>query len=545
MLTSDTSGLRQFDTAEAASDWLRLRGCISLESDSRRITPGGALLAWPGRKFDARDHAKAALAGNAIAALVEAEDSARYDFDPMQVASVKNLKQLAGAIADQFYGNPSASLSVVAITGTNGKTSTAWWLSQALLTNCCFVTARKSLLNYEQQSQSIRRPKGELSEKSEISCLMVGTLGHGQVPHVTSGELTTPDAVTLHQLLAQAVDQGATSAAIEASSVGIAEGRLSGVFVRVAVFTNFSHDHLDYHGDLASYWREKRRLFDTPGLQAVVINIDDTKGRELAADLNNDRAEPLDIWTTSLDQNARLSATNITTMPSGMQFDVVEKDLSNEIVSRATAITPSFGHFNVSNLLGVIGAQRALGIGLGQATAALIQALPVPGRLEIANPSDDAAAPIAVVDYAHTPDALAKALKATRDLATARNGRLWCVFGCGGNRDALKRPLMARAAQLNADHVVLTSDNPRFERASDIAADVKKGFTDPGEIAVELDRAAAIEWAIRHAGAHDVILIAGKGHEAYQEINGIKHPFSDRSVAQSSLTKIRTERGLA
>jgi UDP-N-acetylmuramoyl-L-alanyl-D-glutamate--2,6-diaminopimelate ligase len=330
--------------------------------------------------------------------------------------------------------------------------------------------------------------------------------------------MTTPDPVLLQRSYRQMLQAGVQLCAIEASSIGIAEHRLDGTRIRTAVFTNFTQDHLDYHGTMAAYWAAKRQLFAWPGLQAAVVNIDDAQGAALAADLAD---AGLDLWTCSRHQPARLRAWPL---PSGegLSFEVREGDALCRI---DTVLT---GDYNIDNLLGVIGALRAQGIPLAQAAQACASLQAVPGRMQRVLPEGAATAlPLTVVDYAHTPDALSQALQALWPLARERGGRLWCVFGCGGDRDPHKRPLMAAAAEQGADRLVLTSDNPRSESPAAILAQMVAGLKHPQAVVVIEDRAAAIAHVVRQAASADVVLVAGKGHETTQEIAGVFHPFSD------------------
>jgi UDP-N-acetylmuramoyl-L-alanyl-D-glutamate--2,6-diaminopimelate ligase len=357
---------------------------------------------------------------------------------------------------------------------------------------------------------------------------VIGTLGTGEPPHLRFNGLTTPDPVLLQQTFREFADEGLVACAIEASSIGLAERRLDGTPIRVAVFTNFTQDHLDYHASMQAYWAAKRELFAWPGLQAAVVNIDDARGSELAAALHD---SALDVWTVSATQPARLRARNIRYGNDGLAFELVEGEESHALATRL------IGDYNVSNLLGVIAAMRALGVGLAYAVAACSRLLPVPGRMECLN---EAGLPLVAVDYAHTPDALAKALAALGPLARQRQGRLWCVFGCGGDRDATKRPLMAAVAEKAADQLVVTSDNPRNEKPEHIISQILLGLSHGEAARVQVDRARAIEQAIGEADARDVILIAGKGHEHYQEIAGVKLEFSDLVQARGSLAQRST-----
>ena len=492
--------------AGEALAWLRQQGVRgSLRTDSRQVQPGDAFVAWPGAAVDGRAHVGDAFARGAVACLVEAEGVGAFDFSHPahasggQVAACENLKALTGPLASGWWGEPSQKIDVLAVTGTNGKTSTAWWLAQAL-------------------------SKVELNALAGIG--LIGTLGIGIAPKLTPGHLTTPDPVSLQSALAEFVRQGAPACAIEASSIGLAEQRLAGTRIRLALFTNFTQDHLDYHGDMQSYWQAKAALFDWPGLEAAVVNIDDAAGARLAEAL---AARPLDLWTYSLHpgSTARIVASDIHYAGAGLQCTVREGDVS------ARLATSTIGDYNLANLLGVIGALRARGVGLPQAAAACAQLTPVPGRMEWIGGTDE---PLVAVDYAHTPDALEKALTALAPLARERGGALICVFGCGGARDAVKRPLMGAVAARFADEVWITSDNPRDEPPLAIIEQIAQGLA-RGQLArIEPDRAAAIRAAIRGARASDVLLIAGKGHETTQEIAGQKLPFSDRVHAAQALS---------
>ncbi len=484
----------QLQTPGQAAQWLRQRVSGSLWTDSRKVGAGDGFIAWPGAATDARRYVAGVLDAGAQACLVERDGVESYGFSDSRVAAYSGLKQATAPIAAEFFNHPSRQLDLLAVTGTNGKTSTAWWLAQAL--------AR------------LNRP-----------CGVVGTLGMGQPDAMVFNGLTTPDPVLLQQQLRRWVDAGFAACALEASSIGIAEHRLDATAIRVAIFTNFTQDHLDYHGDMASYWEAKARLFGWPGLKAAVLNIDDAKGRALAGTL---RDSGLDVWTVSCTAPARLRAQAIHQGEDGMRFDVCEEDSCHRLC------TGLVGLYNVSNLLGVIAALRALGLPLREVVGACAHLSPVPGRMDVVSVPGR---PLVVVDYAHTPDALEKVLGALRPLADGRAGRLWCVFGCGGERDASKRPLMAAAAEKGADHVVVTSDNPRSEDPASIIGQVLKGFSHSERVEVQADRALAIAHAVACAKAGDVILIAGKGHESYQESAGIKRPFSDKAQAEAALSQ--------
>ncbi|TFZ05284.1 UDP-N-acetylmuramoyl-L-alanyl-D-glutamate--2,6-diaminopimelate ligase [Ramlibacter henchirensis] len=487
--------MQQLRTPEEAARWLRGRVRGSLSCDSRRVRAGDGFIAWPGAATDGRKHVGSALANGAAACLVEHEGVEAFAFRDESVATYAQLKAATGPIAAEYFSHPSGQLQVLAVTGTNGKTSTAWWLAQAL-------------------SQL---------EGDAWPCAVIGTLGTGRPPHLESSGLTTPDPVLLQSELRRFADQGLKACAIEASSIGLVERRLDGTRIAVAVFTNFTQDHLDYHGTMDSYWAAKSELFRWPGLRAAVVNIEDLKGAELLADM---QGSGLDLWSVSCEREARLQAVDIGYGPQGLRFTVAEGE------ERHGVTTGLIGQFNVANLLGVIATMRTLGVSLADAARACCGLMPVPGRMEcLQHPGQ----PLVAVDYAHTPDALDKALLALRPLAEQRQGRLWCVFGCGGDRDPTKRPVMAAVAEKNADRVVVTSDNPRSEKPEVIISQILLGLTHHASVEVQADRAQAIAETVAAAAPQDVVLLAGKGHETYQEVAGVKHPFDDRVHARKAL----------
>jgi UDP-N-acetylmuramyl-tripeptide synthetase len=518
----------QLHSAFEAAAWLHDRQARALRTDHRRVTPGDAFLAWPGRRHDARSHWRAALSAGAVACLSQTEgahvflpDHTGADADADgRLATLPSLRERAGLVADAFHGTPSARMDVVAVTGTNGKTSCSWWVARAL-----------RLLG--------RR------------CGVVGTLGVGEPPALQATGLTTPDAVALHATFADLLGAGVDACAVEASSIGLAEHRMAGARLAVAAFTNLTLDHLDYHGTMDAYWAAKRALFDWPGLRSAVVNVDDARGAALAAELGARPGGPA-LWTVSAAPTmagpavangapgARLRAQHVHTSTQGIAFDLVEGD---QVVPVRTAL---LGDYNVHNLLVVAGCLRALGQPL-QAIAPVLGTLtPVPGRMERVRAGEGfgaaPAGPEVLVDYAHTPDALAQALGALRGLAQARGGALWVVFGCGGDRDASKRPLMGTVAARAAHHVVVTSDNPRSEPPGRIVGEVLAGAraevgstaSGPRVWGIE-DRREAIARALREAAEADVVLIAGKGHEDTQEIGDERLPFSDVEEARRGL----------
>ncbi len=489
---------------EAAS-WLRKRVTGTIHADSRQVQAGDGLMAWPGVANDARQYVAATLADGAAACLVEMEGAEHYAFHGENVAGFHQLKAASGPIAAAYFEQPTQQLDVMAVTGTNGKTSTAWWLAQAL---------------------------SNLQQVVPIPCAVVGTLGTGRPPAVVATGLTTPDAVLLQKTFRRFVDDGIQACAVEASSIGLEERRLDGTHVRTAIFTNLTQDHLDYHGTMEAYWHSKARLFQWPGLQSVVINIDDPQGAALAVTL---RGKVPDVWTISCTGAARLQALDIRYNQRGLHFSVVETNGLADATGSANygLQTALIGRYNVSNLLGVMAAMRSIGVPLAAAVESCAKLTAVPGRMQCVGESGQ---PLAAVDYAHTPDALGKALEALRSLCRQRGGQLWCVFGCGGDRDATKRPLMGAIAARHADRLVVTSDNPRSEKPETIISQILLGLTGHASTIVEPDRAQAIRQAIAEAGANDVLLIAGKGHEDYQELAGQRVPFSDLDHVRRALS---------
>jgi UDP-N-acetylmuramyl-tripeptide synthetase len=504
--------LTRLKSPEAAARWLQEWTTGALRTDSRAVAAGDAFIAWPGYARDGREFVVGALAAGAATCLVEDEGVDAHAFVDARVASLPGLKAKTGLIAAAYYGAPSKALAVLASTGTNGKTSTAWWLAQTL-----------ALLGQR--------------------CGVIGTLGVGEppMPGATTGQsadarieyngLTTPDPVLLQATLRQMLDQGFSACAIEASSIGLKEMRLAGTEVRVALFTNFTQDHLDYHGDMDAYWAAKRALFDFAGLRAAVLNLDDAKGAELAVELEQklQRADQFDVWTYALNGPARLSAHQLHYRAGGLAFTLQEGE------QRCLIETGLIGDYNVANLLAVIGGLRALGHGLAEVAAVIGRVTPVPGRMQRVGNGQEL--PQVVVDYAHTPDALDKALQALSPLAAARGGQLLCVFGCGGNRDRAKRPAMGAIAARLAQQVFITSDNPRFEVPEQIIADIEAGCASATSCHTVVDRRVAIDLAIQQAGPRDVVLVAGKGHEDYQEQAGLRSPFSDVVEARAALIR--------
>lgn len=523
--SAHTPAFRRFEREDELVRWLRSAAAdegLRLQSDSRRVQPGDVFIgSQPGEDAgENRRYALDALARGAVAAAVDAGvgvdvgvagDTAGTSVGDRSktVALIDGLKSRAGAIADALLGHPSRKLRVCAFTGTNGKTSSAWWLSQAL----AHVPAEYA----EDLPEALRH------------CGIIGTLGVGDTRSLQDSGYTTPEPVLLQSVLHEMLARGCGVCALEASSIGIAEHRLSATQIHTAVFTNFTQDHLDYHGDMQAYWEAKRKLFAWEGLRAAVINRDEDRAGELMELCCSDAVAPdLDVWTYSLgDRSARIYARNILTGGEGMSLDVVEG-----IHSRHVRV-PVVGMHNVSNLLGVIATMRTLGVPFLAAVRACEAVTAVPGRMDAVH--GQPGQPLVVVDFAHTPDAVKKALQALRPMCDRRGGQLWCVVGCGGNRDAGKRPLMAAMAEAESDHLVLTSDNPRDEQPQHILDSMIAGLYHPQQAAVIVDRGEAIRHAVGQAAAADVILLAGKGHEAYQEVRGQRLPFSDHLQAEKAL----------
>jgi UDP-N-acetylmuramoyl-L-alanyl-D-glutamate--2,6-diaminopimelate ligase len=468
---------------------LRALGVLpaALVNDSRRVQPGDIFVAYPGERVDGRDFIAHAVSAGAAAVLWESDG---YQWTPQCAApniDVRGLRVLAGEIAGELAGNPSRELWMVGVTGTNGKTSCSQWIAAALT--------------------QLGRPTA-----------VVGTLGHGFPGALTALANTTPDAIALHSMLRHYRDKGAQCAAMEVSSHGLAQDRLSGVRFDVALFTNLTRDHLDYHGDMRSYGEAKARLFDWPGLACAVINIDDEFGRRLVARLEGGETQ---IITYGL-AGGTIAGHRLDLDRFGLELEIRTPWGAGKLTSRL------LGAYNAANLLGVLGVLLASDVSLQPALDVLAQLLPVEGRMQALGGGDQ---PLVVVDYAHTPDALEQVLIALR--AHLRSGKLVLVFGCGGDRDRGKRPAMGEIASRLADRVVVTSDNPRSEQPQSIIDQIVAGAR--GAVRCIPDRAAAIATAIREAESDDVILLAGKGHERWQEIGSTRLPFSDADIAQRCL----------
>ena len=461
-----------------------------LVMDSRELQPGDAFVAIGGFGTHGLAFVEQARAQGAAAILFEPPAPEQYPA-PADAIAVPGLRARLGQMGDLFHDHPSHAMTMVGVTGTNGKTSTVQLLAQAW-------------------------------QLRGIQAGSIGTLGAGRYGQVQPTGFTTPLVLRMHALLAGLRDDGVQAVAMEVSSHALDQGRVDGVHYDVAVFTNLTRDHLDYHGDMASYGGAKARLFVRPGLKAAVLNLDDAFGRTLHGNL----APTLEaVGVSSRGQpGAAVQARALRLDNHGIGFDLVIGDRVQALRS------PLLGRFNVDNLLAVAGVLHALGDDLVEIAAILPQLQPVPGRMN--RLGGDGRLPLVVVDYAHTPDALAQALTSLRAHAAAR---LLCVFGCGGDRDRGKRPQMAQIAEAEADVVIVTDDNPRGEDGDAIVADILAGLAAPQAVTVVRDRAAAIALAIGQAGPDDIVLVAGKGHEPYQEVAGVRHPFDDRQQARHVL----------
>lgn len=459
--------------------------------DSRQVQAGDLFLAYPGDLADGRCYIDDAITRGAVAVVWQADEKFTWN-SALTVTNfpATDLRALAGPLAHLVYAHPSERLSLIAITGTNGKTTISQCIAQAY-------------------------PK---------PCAVIGTLGAGFPEALVETGFTTPEATTLMRYLASFRDQGAAACALEASSIGIEEGRMNGARVDVAVFTNFTRDHLDYHGTMEAYAAAKEKLFTWPRLRTAIINLDDPLGLKLARETTANRVLGYAIGEARRDFPALVRAESLTDTPFGQRFSLV---LPN---GRAMVDSALIGRYNVSNLLAVAAVLHDAGVQPAEVARRLSELVAPPGRMERIGGLGE---PLVVVDYAHTPDALENALASLRDVATARGGKLGVVFGCGGDRDSGKRAEMGEVAERLADRVLVTSDNPRSEAPAQIIRDIVAGMKNQPEIVV--DRNESILRAIREAGELDVILLAGKGHESYQEIAGVRTPFSDIEQAQAAL----------
>jgi UDP-N-acetylmuramyl-tripeptide synthetase len=482
-------------------------GASELTIDSRRVLPGDVFLAIKGAQSDGRDYIARAQAQGAKAILYEALGSEGKiphpgGETPVPMRGVEGLGELVAELAVQYYGHPSQHLKVIAITGTNGKTSCAQWMAEGF-----HLAGHKSAV--------------------------IGTLGArvlGDDEGAIATGLTTPDAVALQSILARFVRAKVAYVVMEASSIGLVQGRMEGLHVDTAVFTNFTQDHLDFHGTMEAYLGSKKILFSWPTLRQVVLNWDDDQVKEVRAQV----APGVRLFGFSIYDNTYrnpesqwLYASPMSPLKTGMSFYV------NFQGRRETLQVSLMGRFNVSNLLAVMSTWMAYGLTYEQVMGLASRLQSVPGRMQMVT---EERKPLAIVDYAHTPDAVAQVLDSLRPAALLRGGDLWIILGAGGNRDETKRPQMSNIAENLADHLVLTSDNPRDELPFRIISDLRAGLRKEPWL-TEPDRRLAIEQTLAHVAWRDIVVIAGKGHENYQEIKGVKHPFSDVEVARLALAK--------
>jgi UDP-N-acetylmuramoyl-L-alanyl-D-glutamate--2,6-diaminopimelate ligase len=477
-----------------------------LVSDSRALQAGDTFVAYPGTQADGRRYIAQAIASGANAIIWEANDFIWNEEWQLPNLAVQNLRHQAGAIADHVYGQPSQKLWMVGITGTNGKTSISHWLAKSF--------------------SGLKR-----------KCAMLGTLGNGFTGALQTTVNTTSDALVLHGLLGEFVEQGAQVAVMEVSSHALTQGRVNAVHYDVALLTNLTRDHLDYHGDMQSYAAAKRHLFNWASLKYAVLNMDDAFGAELAESLKDASVEVIGYGLSdeSLQLAERLGIRmvfgNLTKMDAqGLSLKLHTSWGSEELHSKL------IGRFNASNLMGALAVMLVSEVAMADAVHELGMQKAIAGRMQTLGGKD---APAVVVDYAHTPDALEKVLLTLREVTTASGGKLICVFGCGGDRDRGKRPMMGTVASKFADVRIVTSDNPRGEDPHAIIEAIASGMS--GDYQVIADRAKAITHAIEKAKPNDTVLLAGKGHEDYQEIAGVRHPFSDSEIASRALSMWKPE----
>ena len=490
-----------FDPRQAAVKLLQklaLPGLVRATDDSRLVAPGDLFLAYPGETGDGRRYILNAVKRGAKAILWEEEDFHWPIEWQTPNLGVRNLRLLAGEIAHLLAGRPGDKLSTIAVTGTNGKTSISQWIASA----------------------------------HPAPCAVIGTLGAGFPGKLTPTGFTTPKATTMAELLAGFVAQGAGAYALEASSIGIAEGRLAALKVDVAIFTNFTRDHLDYHGSMEAYAAAKEKLFTIMRPRLAIINRDDPMGERLAEKSEAEKT----VTYSLLGKDADVTAEDIRSTADGQEFRLKTPE------GEAIVATAVLGRYNIANMLAVAAVLADLGLSPDAIAARLASLVPPPGRMERYG---EEGTPAVVVDYAHTPDALENALLALRPLAEARGGRLFCLFGCGGGRDPGKRPQMGAIAAANADKVWLTSDNPRFEDPELIVQEIKKGIDDyvfSRRCHLEVDREAAISEMLAEARPEDVCLVAGKGHETGQEIAGRQYEFRDGAKVEAALSQWKAAR---
>ncbi len=468
------------------------REVTGLALDSRQVRARDLFLALPGTAVDGRKYIQEAVAAGAAAIVYEAGDGYTVRDASVPAVGVTDLRRRLGTIADRFYDAPSRKLIVVGVTGTNGKTTCTQILAQAL-------------------------------DRPPRRCAVIGTLGCGFPDALNKSTLTTPDVISVHRLLRELLDAGATSVSMEVSSHALDQGRVNDVAFELAVFTNHTRDHLDYHGNMQAYGAAKARLFESNTLKHAVINRDDAFGKALLDKLKGG------VATLSYGfEGSEINARRLTPTPRGLTLDVVTP------WGEAQLDSALFGRFNAYNLLAVLATLLLLEVSLTDAVQRLSQAQPVAGRAERFGGKQGQ--PLVIVDYAHTPDALEKILTSRRGHA---DGKLICVFGGGGDRDRGKRPLMGAIAERFADAVIITDDNPRTELPDQIIDDIRAGMSaDRATLRVIRDRRQAIAAAINSASADDIVLVAGKGHEDYQQVGQTRLPYSDRVAVRAILGEV-------
>jgi UDP-N-acetylmuramoyl-L-alanyl-D-glutamate--2,6-diaminopimelate ligase len=465
--------------------------------DSRAVQENYLFMACAGHQNDARKYIHAVAEKGVKVILYDNKDGfvtkSPTPADTL-LFPVADLQKHVGTIAARFYGDPSAHLSVIGVTGTNGKTSSSHFIARAL-------------------------------QMAGKKCGILGTLGMGFPDHLGPAGLTTPDAITLQRELAALKEQGAEAIAMEVSSHSLAQHRVDGIHFHTAIFTNLTRDHLDYHGNMLEYAKAKQRLFEQPSLQNAIVNLDDEYGRQFVAQM----PKSVTVYGYTIANTASavptIRAENIRLHGKGFSAQIITPWGIGELQSHL------LGRFNISNLLAVVAALNLQGVAFADSLRYVGALTTVPGRMQMLGGDKK---PLFVVDYAHTPDALYQALSALREHC---QGKLWCVFGCGGERDVGKRPMMADIAERYSDHVIVTDDNPRREYSQKIIADIVQGFRYPQQVTIIPDRRKAIAYAAQNAALNDVVFIAGKGHENYQIIGTEKLPYSDVEEVVAALQK--------
>lgn len=459
--------------------------------DSRQVQEGDCFFALKGLHLDGRDYICAAIKAGAAAILVD-EQHPYTEETPVPIFAIANLNERQGDIAAKFYHRPADNMIMIGVTGTNGKTSTTQFIARAL-------------------------------QNASTACGIIGTLGHGFPDQLAPSNFTTSEALSLQKQLSELYQQGAQAIAMEVSSHALAQNRAGGIIFDIAIFTNLTRDHLDFHGSMENYGAAKKKLFYTKGLKHAIINTDDSFGQNLAAELKG----KVDIvcygMESRLPGHSFVNAENIHLNSKGISAKILSSWGEGQLRTKL------LGRFNISNLLAVLSALLVLEVPFHTALDYLAHLPTVPGRMQVLGGGK---LPLVVVDFAHTPDALKQVLLALREHT---HGSIWCVFGCGGDRDRGKRSLMGQIAERYADHLIITNDNPRTEDPVQIVADITQGLLCPWAVEIEHDRSAAIAHVIGCAQPGDVVLIAGKGHETYQIIGQEKLPFSDSEQIQIQL----------